>query len=148
MKQIYIYSRGEFEQLPKEFKQDKAIIRIHNINDKEFYPEKEDGAIVLFFNDVVPRKGMLNNILRLTGLTQPIHELNKKQAREILSYIYQNRNKDFVIHCEYGRSRSVAVGLFIEDIFGYLINNKKVKDRKFANQHVVNMLHKLDLMKK
>ena len=31
-----MYSRGEYLSLPEDFLEDKAIIRIHNINDKEY----------------------------------------------------------------------------------------------------------------
>lgn len=145
MKKAYIYSIGEFNGLSEEFKKDKAIIRIHDISNKDFYPKEEDGALVLFFNDVVPRKGCINKLLYEIGFHEPIHEMSKEQAIKLLGFIYENRNKEFIIHCVYGRSRSVAVGVFLEEAYNFLIDNKSVKERAHANKHVVKLLHKFDM---
>ncbi len=51
-KNVYVYSRGEFNALSEEFLIDKAIIRIHNIKDKNWYPERETNRLILFFEDI------------------------------------------------------------------------------------------------
>ena len=57
MSNIYIYSRGLYEELNSSDLEGKAVIRIHNLTDKKWYSEEEDGKLVLFFNDL-----KLNNI--------------------------------------------------------------------------------------
>jgi hypothetical protein len=54
---VQIYSRGIYEQLPLVELKGKAIIRIHNLNDKKWYPNTEEGKLILFFDDL-----KLNNL--------------------------------------------------------------------------------------
>jgi predicted protein tyrosine phosphatase len=45
--------------------------------------------------------------------------INKEQAEDLISFIYDNLDRQFFIHCEAGISRSAGVALAIEAIFLY-----------------------------
>lgn len=141
MSNVYIYSRGFYENLDVETLENKAIIRIHNINDKNWYPNKEDGKLILFFNDY--KKNNISFIGKIKGIIglKTLY-FNKKNALEIINYIKENKNKDFVIHCEYGRSRSIAIGIFLRDELGYKICNKKDSELTHYNDWVLFLLKK------
>ena len=66
----------------------------------------------------------------------------KKQVKEIKEYIEKNKNKDLIIHCEYGKSRSVAIGIFLRDNLNYRIINKEEKELIKYNDWVLLMLKK------
>lgn len=141
MSNIHIYSRGSYENLPLESLEGKAIIRIHNINDKKWYPHYEDKKLVLFFNDYkLNNLSFLDKIKGILGLNTLY--LNKDIALNIINYIKENKDKDFIIHCEYGRSRSVAIGIFLRDNLGYKIINKKDSELSQYNDWVLYMLKK------
>lgn len=141
MSNIYIYSRGMYEQLSLNEIKDKAIIRIHNLSDKKWYPEKEDNKLILFFNDL-----KLNNISFIDKIKAQYNIetmcFMKKQVKEIKEYIEKNKNKDLIIHCEYGKSRSVAIGIFLRDNLNYIIINKEEKELIKYNDWVLLMLKK------
>ena len=69
----------------------------------------------------------------------------EKQAQKIFQFIKENKDKDFIVHCSAGISRSGAVGAFIND---YLDSDKEFfhkfnADRIFPNAHVSILLNKL-----
>lgn len=141
MSNIYIYSRGVYENLKPEFLKNKAIIRIHNINDKTWYPSEEKGKLILFFNDEkIYNLSLAQRIKATIGLRTSC--LNKIDALKILEYIKENKDKDFLIHCEYGKSRSVAIGIFLRDFFGYNISNKEENELSHYNDWVLSLLKK------
>jgi predicted protein tyrosine phosphatase len=141
MSNIYIYSRGLYEQLNYNELEGKAIIRIHNLSDKKWYPEKEDGKLILFFNDL-----KINNISFIDKLkSQYDFETTcfmRQHVKEIKNYINKNKNKDLIIHCEYGKSRSVAISMYLRDYLKYKIINKEEKELTKYNDWVLLMLKK------
>lgn len=140
MSNVSIYSRGAYENLSGL--KDKAVIRIHNMNDKKWYPNEENGKLILFFNDLKTENiSMVDKIKANIGMKTKC--LNKIDAQKIINYIKKNQGKDFIVHCEYGKSRSVAVAIFLRDNFGYIINNKKEEELIHYNNWVLNMLKKL-----
>lgn len=139
MSNVYIYSRGAYENLSDL--RNNAVIRIHNIHDKKWYPNQEENKLILFFNDYKTENiSFIDKIKANLGLET--HCLNKIKAKEILNYIKENKGKDFIIHCEYGKSRSVAVAIFLRDNLGYTIINKKEEELKHYNNWVLSMLKK------
>lgn len=147
-KYIFIYSRGKFLELNNQFLSDKAIIRIHNKKDYDFYKQEKNAnnVLELFFDDLgINQLSFLDKInaifnLNLNNVRYP---LNKNQALEIKKFVEKFINKkDFVIHCEYGKSRSVALGLFLENKFSYKIKNKDISELKNPNRWVIYMLNK------
>lgn len=141
MSNIYIYSRGLYEELNSSDLEGKAVIRIHNLTDKKWYSEEEDGKLVLFFNDL-----KLNNISFIDKIkSQYDFETTcfmKKHVQQIKKYINENKEKDLIIHCEYGKSRSVAISIYLRDYLNYKIINKEEKDLKKYNDWVLLMLKK------
>lgn len=141
MSNISIYSRGSYENLSSDFLKDKAIIRIHNINDKQWYPNEEPNKLVLFFNDEKNNNiSLIEKYKAILGFETKC--LNKKKAIKIIDYIKNNKEKDFIIHCEYGKSRSVAIAIFLRDNLGYSIINKKPEELKQYNDWVFFLLKK------
>lgn len=43
---------------------------------------------------------------------------SEEHAQQIHEFVESHLDKDFVIHCEAGVSRSVAVGLYLHDVYG------------------------------
>lgn len=139
---IYIYNRGEFEALAPEALKNKAIIRIHNNKDKEWYNSKYPNGIELFFEDV-------DTLSFIEKIKAQYFEKNmpcftKSQALDLLNFIKKNKGRDFIIHCQYGKSRSVSVGLFIEKNFKGTIINRIPEELKTPNQWVLELLNKLN----
>lgn len=141
MSKIYIYSRGDYEALDKSFLENKAIIRIHNIKDKNWYPQLEDKKLVLFFEDLkLHQIPFVEKIKAILGFeTKAFH---RNLALQVIKYIKDNKEKDFIIHCEYGKSRSVAIALFIQHHYLHNIENKKSHELQSYNDWVSNLLKK------
>jgi rhodanese-related sulfurtransferase len=141
-KSILIYSRGEFENLPEDQLKNKAIIRIHNYNDKDWYNSNYPYGIELFFDDM--KCVNLSWWDKLQGKYYN-KDNNKKfftayQAKLLISFIEKNKNKDFIIHCEYGHSRSVAIGIFIKEQYKPSLINRTPKELLKANDWVLKLL--------
>lgn len=139
MSNIYIYSRGEYQALDESFLNNKAIIRIHNIKDKNWYPHCEEKKLVLFFEDLKTKQIPIIEKLK-SQLGYETYVFHKNLALKTIEYIKNNHDKDFIIHCEYGKSRSVAIGLFIEKYYLYTIKNKKPNELNSYNDWVFNLL--------
>lgn len=77
----------------------------------------------------------------LPGDPGPIDLLDKERATEIARFIHKHLDKNFVVHCNAGISRSGAVGRFIalltDDIKRF---DAEFGKRIFPNAHVHNML--------
>lgn len=43
---------------------------------------------------------------------------DESMAREIDGFCHANHDKDFVVHCKGGLHRSVAVGVYLQEVFG------------------------------
>lgn len=139
MSNVLIYSRGSYEGLNIDMLKNKAIIRIHNINDIKWYPNQENEKLILFFNDYkMHNLSFFQKIKGLIGMKTSY--LNKIDALKIIEYIKKNKEKDFIIHCEYGRSRSVAIALFLREFLGYKITNKEENELLKYNDWVLYLL--------
>mgnify|MGYP003589414328 FL=1 len=145
MKHAFIYSRGKFLELSSDFLKDKAIIRIHNVTDYEWYKQEtnQENCLELFFDDLGESqisfldKWIIKLNLKFKTSNNP---LNLDQAKQIIKFIEKNNGKDFVIHCEYGRSRSVAVALYLKEYFQYEIMNKTKEELSHPNTWVSLLL--------
>lgn len=143
-KNVFVYSIGAFEQLSHEFKKDKAIIRMHNAKNKLWYEDTQaENTIWLFFDDI--HLGSLSFIEKIKtiylGLDSDLFSIN--QAKQAIKFIEANQDKDFIVHCEYGRSRSVAFSIFLKEHYGYNIANKTTDELKKANTLVLHLLNRL-----
>ena len=101
--------------------------------DKELYKHspKMEGwkdSIQLVFNDV-------------TNQDKPSYVLfNDDMARKLVAFVYKNMCSDFVVHCDAGMSRSVAVGCYLRDQLGYLLDLQAWYTDIHRNQLVYRIL--------
>lgn len=152
---IQIYSRGEYENLGQQELKNKAIIRIHNTVDKKWYASQDSSTLIqLFFDDLSPDSlSESEKFLAYHPLWKKIYQYNPwfnhdvscpidlNQAKAVVEFIKKNKDNDFIIHCEYGKSRSVAVALFIKNHFDAIIVNKTEKECQAANAWVLTILN-------
>jgi predicted protein tyrosine phosphatase len=68
--------------------------------------------------------------------------MDEKQAETVVEFISNNSPNDFVIHCDAGMSRSIAVGSFMEQFFDYQVTYNETGHDQFKNIHVFNLLRK------
>lgn len=66
----------------------------------------------------------------------------EEQADELLDFIIANDGTPFVIHCDAGVSRSVAIGSFMRDVFEYKPRFYQTGGDQFRNIHVYNLLRR------
>jgi predicted protein tyrosine phosphatase len=156
---ISVYSRGSFENLPEAQLANKAIIRIHNSWDKNWYNHennRENQCIQLFFDDLsinnltwaekyMAYHPQWKKILKYYPWSKQnsSYPLDLNQAKLLIDFIKMHVSHDFIIHCQYGRSRSVAVAVFIKNHFDGIIENKTEQELQHANTWVLEMLNKI-----
>ena len=83
---------------------------LHEPNTKHWFDREHTNVLNLEFDDVSEKEFEYNGII-FKGFTQ-------EQARKSYEFILNNSNKDFIICCRAGLSRSQAFGNFIHDYFG------------------------------
>ena len=83
---------------------------LHEPNTKHWFDRGHPNVLNLEFDDVSEKEFEYNGII-FKGFTQ-------EQARKSYEFILNNSNKDFIICCRAGLSRSQAFGNFIHDYFG------------------------------
>lgn len=66
----------------------------------------------------------------------------EEQADKLLDFIIANDGSPFVVHCDAGVSRSVAVGSFMRDAFDYKPRFYQTGSDQFRNIHVYNLLRR------
>ena len=147
MRKIYIYSAGEFDALSEEFKKNKAIIRVHNTSNTGWFDD-QDKCKNFYFEDIEYHQ--LNNLTKLKLLLKlnAVQTLDSKKTKALLKFIYYHYDHDFIIHCEFGRSRSVAIGKFISDRYGHIIQNKDRDELEHYNSLVLFQLKQHSKLKK
>lgn len=155
MSNIYVYSKGEFVNTPLEKLNDKAIIRVYNSRDKD-WKDRSDHYLTLlevFFDDVqLEQLSWHEKInLKFPSIGSFIYLfLNKSEsvlfteqdAQTIIKFIKKHKDKDFAIQCEYGKSRSIAIALFMKKFFKGYIANKDAEEITHYNEFVYNTLKK------
>jgi len=69
---------------------------------------------------------------------------SEEDAKSILEFVAKHGGeKEIVVHCEKGRSRSAAVAIFLADKFGEIGNEKEYVDKCNPNPHVASILQKV-----
>lgn len=95
------------------------------------FEKEHNNVLILTFDDV--ENSINGNI-----------SFDEKMANKLIEFIDQNKNRDFIIHCAAGISRSGAIGTFIKD---YLELNseefKKYNPYVQPNSHVLRVLNKI-----
>lgn len=150
MSNIYVYNKGEFNQLSLDFLNNKAIIRIHNIKEKDWVNTLEIKNIInLYFDDINKEQLLWYEKIYwyLPSVIQNqwnIKFIKRTQALQIIEFIKNNKNMDFIIHCEFGKSRSVAIAMFIKQFYNGTLRNKEDYECQNYNRLVFNLLKKLN----
>lgn len=144
MLKVYVFSRGEYISLSEDFLIDKANIRIHNVRDKDWYDSEVKNGIVMFFNDLRIQDLSFLDRVKAQYLKGDYKYFTKKNCLEILNFIKSNKNKDIAVHCEYGKSRSVAIALYLKKKFNYEVMNKTEKELEKANDWMLRLMEKYD----
>jgi predicted protein tyrosine phosphatase len=65
-----------------------------------------------------------------------------KMANELLSFIKAHEGEEFVVHCDAGMSRSVAVGCFLRDDMDYDMELYSIGTDKYRNVIIMNALRR------
>jgi|LakMenE01Jun11ns_1017448.scaffolds.fasta_scaffold8944012_1 predicted protein tyrosine phosphatase len=96
---------------------DAAFISISNPDSAHtaYFDGNRKNVLNLVFDDATDEE---NQRLSTLGLTE-LQLFTRKQAQEIIDFMEVNRDRETVyVHCSAGRSRSGAVGTFINDVWG------------------------------
>lgn len=70
---------------------------------------------------------------------------DKSMGEKIIALLTKHRDAPIIVHCDAGQSRSVAVGAFIRDFFGYSLYLNETPNDNSRNIHVYNVLRRLFL---
>jgi predicted protein tyrosine phosphatase len=94
---------------------DKAFISITNPIGKHFFKNNYSNVLNLEFDDATDEE----NLRRVREGLEELTLFDEEQAIEIINFIEQNKHVEtFYVHCLAGSSRSGAVGVFINDLYG------------------------------
>ena len=114
---VFIMPKFIFEQaidgIEKSSK-DVFYLSINNPDDEDKTPIREDSDTFksMWFYDL--DEDIYNEVKDFTYKT-----ISDEQLDELYDFIMKNKdNKNFVVHCTAGISRSGAVGEFVNDLFG------------------------------
>lgn len=105
---------------------------------KVFSGKREDLELRINYNHthVVNERGVVEAEL-----------LSKRDAERLYDFIVDNSDKNIVVHCEGGASRSVAVAKFIlENFDGYKLTDRDIKPEtmdRAANTWILYLLEKI-----
>lgn len=113
---LAVYNKGHLEN-----KEDMVLIAIHNPPDAEHPDSKIQG-----FHDVIQMKFWDTE----EGWHDSYPPISEEQGKEIREFIEKHKDKQFLIHCSAGMSRSAGVGRAVECIVNYdgNIYNYKIGD--------------------
>lgn len=85
----------------------------YNETDDHFFKQNHHNVINLDFDDV-EENGIYENVECFT--------INSTQAYDLYNFIENNKDKNFIIHCRAGKSRSRAIGVYIIEHYGHEAN--------------------------
>lgn len=128
MRQCYTFPRYFVEGYDTPITKDYAWISVQEEDQPDaapprFYsPTKNEfldklNTLKLKFSDVeevVEKKG-----LKSFHKSEIFHPPTKRDAKKIVDFILANTDKHIIVNCAAGISRSGAICLFLQDIFGY-----------------------------
>jgi predicted protein tyrosine phosphatase len=93
---------------------DYAFISILNSGDNSgYFKENRENVLILFFDDIITDLRMEEDD---EDYVYPVL-FNDEHVKDILEFINKNGNKNYIIHCSAGISRSGAVGTYINNYF-------------------------------
>lgn len=154
----YVYSKRDFENLMRNYGWNKttdvpdsvAIISIcctedcirgylaardPDADDSHWFDHSTSNIINIDFDDIIDDEFESNGYIYKC--------ITNEQAKELHDFIWNNKGKDFYIHCRAGKSRSQAVGRYIRETFeGY--EERKDNPCLYGNINVLNKLRRID----
>ena len=112
-----ILPRMKIDDLNVEYQHNLAFISIRNSDmpDMSYFKKNHTNVLNLVFDDETKE----GNDLRVKSGIRESQLFTREQAKQIIDFVEMNKNVDIIyVHCLAGQSRSGAVGLFINDIWG------------------------------
>jgi len=97
----------------KQLKDDEVLISINNIEERKhnfLFNSDNDKCLFVFFDDVIEDS---------TIDQKRYQKINGETAFKMVQFIEFWKNKNFIIHCAAGKSRSAAVCLYINIFYGH-----------------------------
>jgi len=82
----------------------------HGTNDEHYFKRNHANVLNIEFYDI-------DNEVEING--KKYLPFNAEQAKRVIDFIEVNQNKNYIIHCHAGISRSGAVAQFITDFYGW-----------------------------
>jgi len=67
---------------------------------------------------------------------------DEEMAEKTVAFIEKYKGLNFVVHCDAGISRSVAVATFMKDVYEYDRELFEIGSDRFRNIHVMNLLRR------
>ncbi len=126
MRKIDVYNRGQAEDL--EPTEGTVMISISAPGDPADLKKGWEDVLRLEFDDVIKiPKNMPEIRAFCTTHIDAIHEFVDKHVAD---------GKNFAVHCDAGVSRSVAVGVFLEDVHGGDLHLHAINTTAAANSRV------------
>ncbi len=133
MKLVRVYRRGQMKLVKPDDSVNLISIWSMNFDAISQYGDMDvplDGwkdVIKLEFDDILSREFKLI-------------PFDTKMANELLSFIELHKGEEFVVHCDAGMSRSVAVACFLRDHYDYDMELYSIGTTKYRNIHIMNLL--------
>jgi len=118
-----------------------VVISISNPGETASIKEGWPAVLRLKFHDIVRLRTEMPVLVAPKG-GKPVL-FDEVMAAQIDAFVWAHKEKDFMIHCDAGQSRSVAVGVFIRDVFEGKLYLHAVETAAGSN----SLVHRL-LMKK
>lgn len=112
---IDVYSRQQILDLQPD--PNVAVISISGPNDPAPFGKGWGPMLRVKFHDIAlnPEECRIQGIKSIGG--EPIVLFDEEMAKRIDTFAWEHKDKDFAVHCAAGISRSVAVGVFLKEIF-------------------------------
>lgn len=121
---VDVYNRAHAEAVAPT--PNTVVISISNPGLPARLKDGWESVLRLEFHDVVTRaEGM--------SQCEPFHD---GHAVEIHDFVEENLDKNFMVHCDAGMSRSVAVGVFLQDVHGYTLHLHEAINDAAANSRI------------
>ena len=122
---IDVYNRTQAERL--EPRHDAVVISISVPGNPATLRHGWADVLRLEFHDTIDEANGL--VIFSPEMASAIHEFASKRT-----------DFDFVVHCDAGFSRSVAVGIYLRDVFGGRLTTHAITHLHAANSHVLRTL--------
>ncbi len=85
----------------------------HDLSETEHYLENSDNVLNLNFDDITEDFTFKNQY----GNDVTYHAMSLEQARQIIEFVEKNKDKNIIVHCRAGKSRSAAVARALFDCY-------------------------------